>query len=242
MNHFWSKKTIMIKEGSSIVSSVDTGAEKIIIHSIKKNFPDHNIVSEEKYPHGIKSRAESSYTWYIDPLDGSRNYLAKIPFFCVSIALEHNGIIIAGVIYAPVTNELFVARSGKKSLCNGKEIHALKKTELGEAVIAYAWNEIDLKKSASLRARIDRLIPCVRRTRKLSCVALELCYVACGRLDGYLFSMPQPWDIAAGSIVAANSGVSVCDLKGRPWTWGTHSTELIAANPTLQHKILEVVS
>lgn len=242
MKHFWAKKRVTPKEDGSLFSSVDIMTEKIILRTIASQFPTHNIVSEETLPHGIDAKSTSPYTWYIDPLDGSRNYLSKIPFFCVSIGLARRGTMVCGVVYAPMTNEMFVAEKNKKSTCDGKPITISSQKNLKNCVLGIGWNEHERDRDHALFGKVTELIHHLHRTRKLSSLALELCYVASGRIDGSIFHMPGVWDIAASSLIVKNAGGVVCDFESQHWSPKVQSKELIASNQVLAKKIIEVIT
>ena len=184
------------KGAVNLVTNVDREAEKAIVEIITKQFPDHEILAEEGYGRG----KESTYKWIIDPLDGTTNYAHRFPFFCVSIGLEVQKEVIFGVVYDPIRSELFTAETGKGAFLNGEPIHISTIDDLMRSLLVTGFS-YDVRETAennfnhffdfSVRAQA------VRRTGS---AALDFCYVAMGRFDGFWELKLHPWDAAAGSL------------------------------------------
>jgi len=167
-------------------------------------FPEHALYGEE----GIVGDQESDYQWVVDPLDGTVNYFYGIPHFCVSIALRRQREIILGVIFDPMRDELWTTEKGQAALLNGKEIHVSARAALAEAVLSVGLS----KTTATIEAGFPLLEKMVHRARKcrlLGSAALDMAYVACGRLDAYIEQGISLWDIAAGWILVENAGGKV---------------------------------
>jgi myo-inositol-1(or 4)-monophosphatase len=224
---------ISYKGRIDLVTETDHTSEDLIIGHIRQEFPDHSIITEESG----KLAGLSSQRWFIDPLDGTVNYSHGMPFFGVSIAYAENGQVQLGVIYNPIHNECFSAERGKGAWLNGAPIHVSEAAELIDSLLVTGF-PYDLLSSAM--HNIDYFGYFSRRSqgvRRLGSAALDLCYVAAGRLDGYWELSIKDWDIAAGALIAQEAGAMVSKVDG--------STELLsppnsilAANPSLYPLIL----
>ncbi len=207
--------TISYKSRTDMVTSMDSESEKFICREIWKRFPGHAIVAEE----GSGRETGSDYLWYVDPLDATNNYAHGIPFFCVSIAamLKSSGKIVCGAVYDPCHDELFHACRGSGAFLNGKAIRVSETSDHGIALFStgfpYAKDDMEHNNLKEL-ARILPQIQCIRR---LGSAALDLCYTACGRIDGYWEPMLKPWDTAAGSLVLTEAGGTVSRYNGDPF-------------------------
>lgn len=194
---------------ADIVTEVDNICEELIIHNIKEVYPTHSIIAEES---GRNLVPGSEYTWIIDPLDGTTNYHAGLPFFSVSIAICHKGEVIAGVVYAPKLDEIFHAVKGGGAFLNGCPVKPASNDQLANAVIATGF---PVDKETNPDNNIDnvaRIMPCVRGLRRLGSAAIDLCYVAAGFLDGYWELNLHEWDVAAGKLICTEAGARVESL------------------------------
>lgn len=235
MDNYGKIGKVSFKENKkSLLTDVDLKSEKIIISTIKKKFPKHNIISEEA---GIENK-NSNYTWFIDPIDGTTNYSQQIPFFCVSIALAKNNEVILGVVYDPLRNELFVAEKGKGAFLNNKKIKVSAKGKLGDALAILATPSSSKSSIKSLKKSAE-IFPKVRGLRNLGSAALNLCFIACSRLDVYLSYYLNSWDVAAGILIVHESGGQVTDLKGKPWN--INKKEMLTTNKKLHDKFLKLL-
>lgn len=219
----------------NLVTNVDRQSEKTIVEMITRQFPDHEILAEEGYGSGKKF----PFKWIIDPLDGTTNYAHRFPFFCVSIGLEVKGEMVLGVVYDPIRSELFVAEKGKGSFLNDEPIrvsvtddlmHSLLVTGFSYDVRETAENNFNHFFDFSVRAQG------VRRTGS---AALDFCYVAMGRLDGFWELKLHPWDAAAGSLLVQEAGGRVTDFAGK--TFSIYSKEVIASNGRIHKEMLKVL-
>ncbi|MCK4427629.1 MAG: inositol monophosphatase [candidate division Zixibacteria bacterium] len=241
-------KNIGYKDEVNLVTEVDRISEETILQIIKENFPDHAILTEESeefIPESKKSK--SIYKWIIDPLDGTTNYAHGFPIYCVSIALEKNGEIILGVVYDPNLDELFVAEKGKgaflskgSSIAEDKhKISVSQTTELSQSLLATGF-PYDIRKS-----KIDNLDHFANFYKKAQAVrrggsaALDLCYLAMGRFDGFWELKLHPWDMAAGKLMVEEAGGKVTDFLGG--SFNIYLKEILASNGKIHPQMIEIL-
>lgn len=228
--------TVSYKGALDIVTNVDTRSEKAIVALISRHFPDHRILAEE----GSGRESRSPYQWIVDPLDGTTNFSHRFPFFCVSIALEVKGRVRLGVIYDPVRRELFTAEKGKGAFLNGRPIQTSSVKRLNESLLVtgFAYDiQTDPKNNFNHFINFTLKAQAVRRTGS---AALDLCYVAAGRFDGFWEMKLRPWDTAAGSLILAEAGGSVTDFSGGPYS--IYDAEILATNRTIHKEMVEVLN
>ncbi|OGQ37007.1 MAG: hypothetical protein A3A85_04335 [Deltaproteobacteria bacterium RIFCSPLOWO2_01_FULL_42_9] len=235
MKYFRKNARIYHKGKINLVTSADIAAEKKIIQIIKRNFPNHNFIMEES-PH-INKR--SDFTWVIDPLDGTTSFAHDYNFFCVSIALQHKSEIVLGVVYAPVFNELFVAEKCKGAFLNGKRIHASKTKKLIDCLLATGFPYAGMKILYKNLAQMKKFLGKVQGVRRDGAAALDLCYVACGRFDGFWEYRLQPWDTAAGKLIVEEANGIVTDFKGKEFD--IFKGHVVASNPHIYKKFLKIL-
>jgi len=198
------------KRENDFLTFVDESAERKIIQTIHERYPEHSIFAEESG----EDRKKSDYTWIIDPLDGTRNYISGIPVFGVSIALEERNRIVLGVIYDPVHDELFTAERNKGAYVNGKEIRVNDQGNLTQCLVATGF-PFRFKRYLSpymdcLRDVLDR----ASGIRRMGAASIDLAYVACGRFSGFWELGLSPWDVAAGSLLISEAGGVNTDFWG----------------------------
>jgi myo-inositol-1(or 4)-monophosphatase len=206
---------IKSKEGHhNLVTEYDLKAEKAIIDFIKKNAPPSSFLAEES---GLSQGDQESLVWVIDPLDGTVNFAHKIPVFAVSIGVEQHGEMIAGVVYQPMTHELFVAQKGGGAFFNGKQIHVSAVKRLNESILAtgFPYNLAE-NPGHCIDHFIDILRACIP-IRRLGAAAIDLAYVAAGRFEGFFEVSLSPWDCAAGKLLVEEAGGRVSTWKGAPF-------------------------
>lgn len=217
-------------------SSADRGAEEIIIHLIKGNFPGHSFIAEE----GGGGERSSDYIWLIDPLDGTVNFLHKRRYFGVSIALSYCGDIILGVVYNPVMDEMFTAVKGESAFLNGERIRVSTITRLDESLLSmgfpYDRNSRAFSRSVKYFGYLARDGQAIRRDGS---TALSLCNVACGRYDGFCVDGNEVWDYAAGVLIVAEAGGKVTDFKGKLFCTGSGNGEVLATNGRIHEAVLK---
>lgn len=216
-------------------SQIDEGAEDIIIGIISSAFPEHNFLSEERGEKG----ASSDYTWVIDPLDGTINYIHRYRYFSVSISLLHREDITLGVVYNPLIDEMFTAVKGKGAYLNERSIQVSKTTTLDKSLLAmgfsYDRNSEIFDQSVKRFVRLLRSSQAIRRDGS---TALDLCNVACGRYDGFCIAGNELWDYAAGTLIVAEAGGKVTDFKGNLFRVNKNNDEVLATNGRIHEIIL----
>ena len=235
LKHMYGQLKLGQKEGrANLVTDLDVAAEKMVIGVLQDEYPDFNIVSEES---PAVSR-DSQFTWVIDPLDGTNNYVHGIPFICVSIGLALGQEAVMGVIYDPVRKELFTARKGHGAFLNGLPISVAKRNTIGEAFLGVDLG-YDADKGRAMLDFIKLPWPDIGGLRLIGSAALGLTYVACGRLDAYIHPCLYPWDVAGAIVLVQESGGKITDWQDRP---ATIETKVVAAaNETLHGQFLKLI-
>lgn len=224
------------KEGiNNLVTEVDHASEKAIIDVIRKNYPDHHILTEES---GDLVQ-DSQYKWIIDPIDGTVNFAHRIPICCISIGLEHNKKMVLGAIYNPYINEFFVAERGKGATMNDKKISVSKKEKVINAclVTGFPYTYLDVP-NGPLQV-FERFIRKGIPVRRLGSAAIDLAWVAAGRFDGFYEHQLQAWDSAAGFLLVEEAGGKVTDLKGNPYS--PYQPGIIASNGLMHEELVQWV-
>jgi len=216
-----------------IVTRVDTLCEERIRRVIAEEHPDHVVIGEE-----LGHEASGRMRWIVDPLDGTVNYAHGFPFYCVSIALEADGEVVVGVVYDPERDELFTATKGGGAWLNGRPLQVTATAELRQALLAtgFAYVEDRIELNLGVFARV---LPRVRSVRRPGSAALDICYVASGRLDGFWELGLNPWDVAAGLLVVREAGGTVTGEDGGPYRLGDRV--LVATNGHLHGKLLDLL-
>jgi myo-inositol-1(or 4)-monophosphatase len=223
-----------------VVTEADKQSEALIVKELTAHFPDHHIVGEEGGGQGAPIE-QAPYRWYVDPVDGTTNFANKIPYFCVSIGMTDatmNSLV--GVVYNPVTNELFTAVRGQGATLNGKPIHVSEKDTLETSVLAcgfpYARHEID--ESHAMLGRMNRL---ARGMRCMGAAALDFSYVAAGRFDGYYEAHLKPWDASAGVLLVREAGGLVTNFQGETPADLIGTGWMIASNGKIHTAIMDAL-
>ena len=201
--------SVFEKSKQDYASEVDAQAEAEIIRELKRAFPDHAFLAEESGQTG-----KSRYTWVIDPLDGTSNFLHGIPHFCVSIALLDGQEPVLGVVYDPLRNEIFSAAKGSGAVLNDKRIRVAQRNDLGGALLITGFAPRQRSKLGPQLDAIRELMNEAEDVRRTGSAALDLAYVAAGRVDAYFEAGVMPWDIAAGVLLVREAGGRVCDYRG----------------------------
>jgi myo-inositol-1(or 4)-monophosphatase len=196
---------------TDLVTSMDRASERHIVDGIRAARPDDAIVGEE----GTDRAGTSGVRWVIDPLDGTTNYFYAVPAFAVSIAVEVDGVVVAGVVADPSHRETYAARLGGGATCNGAPIRCTDVDALSHALVGTGFSYESERRARQGRV-VAELLPVARDVRRFGAAALDLCWVACGRLDAFYERGLQSWDLAAGALIAAEAGATVGDLDGGP--------------------------
>jgi myo-inositol-1(or 4)-monophosphatase len=235
-SYFEGEFKIESKEGlNNLVTEVDKFSEDKIINVIKQHFPSHAIISEEVG----ELKKDSPYQWIIDPIDGTVNFAHSIPICCVSIALKYNDDLLLGAVYNPMMNELFFAEKGKGATLNNKPISVSKKTNFQMACLVtgfpYRW-AYDSQHPIKV---FERFVLEGLPVRRLGSAAIDLCWVACGRFDGFWEYNLSPWDIAAGYLIVQEAGGTITNFEGKPYS--VYDKETLATNGLIHKEMLELI-
>jgi myo-inositol-1(or 4)-monophosphatase len=225
------------KEGiNNLVTEADHAAENAIFDVIRKDFPDHFLLSEE----AGEIIQESAYKWIIDPIDGTINFANGIPICCVSIGLEHKGQMIMGAVYNPFMNEMFIAERGQGATLNDKKIQVSDKSDLLTSCLVTGFPYQYLDTANGPLQIFEKLIRKAIPVRRLGSAALDLCWTAAGRFDGFYEHKLQAWDSAAGFLIVEEAGGKVTDLQGNPYT--PYNPGIIATNGKIHQQLQSVIN
>lgn len=235
LERFFNQKDLVIsnKEGvNNLVTEADHAAEKAIIDTIRGAFPDHYILSEESG----ELVMDSTYKWIVDPIDGTVNFANGIPICCVSIGLEIEGEMTLGAVYNPLINEFFLAERGKGATLNGQPIHVSHKHEVASSclVTGFPYTYLDMP-NGPLEC-FERFIRKGIPVRRLGSAAIDLCWVAAGRFDGFYEHKLNAWDSAAGFLMVEEAGGKVTDFKGDHYS--PYQPHLLATNGRIHDEML----
>lgn len=218
---------------NNLVTEVDTLAEAKIIEVIKERFPDHGIISEEA---GELIKPASPYRWIIDPIDGTVNFAHGIPICCVSIGLSYYDQLILGAVYNPMMNELFFAAKDQGATLNDMPISVSSKSDFNKACLVtgfpYRWPDQGIHPVRVFERFIMKGLP----VRRLGSAAIDLCWVACGRFDGFWEYNLHPWDIAAGYLIVQEAGGRITNFNGNPYS--VYDKETLATNGLIHEEML----
>lgn len=224
------------KEGiNNWVTEADHASEKAIIDVIQSEYPDHFILGEESG----ETATASDVKWIIDPIDGTINYASGIPICAVSIGVEKNGEIILGAVYNPFIHELFFAEKGKGAFLNDKKISVSKKSEVIHSclVTGFPYTYLDME-NGPLQV-FERFVRKGIPVRRLGSAAIDLCWVAAGRFDGFFEHSLSPWDTAAGYLIVEEAGGKVTDMNGDKYS--PYQKKLVATNGLIHDELIEVI-
>ncbi len=219
-----------------LVTEVDRACESLIVDTLARERPDDAVVAEEG---GGADRPDAAWRWIVDPLDGTVNFAHGYPCFCVSIGVEQRGVRSVGVVYEPLRDELYHAVRGGGAWRNGEPIRVSRETELERSLLATGF-AYDVRRS--LEDNLDHfghVLKAARALRRDGAAAVDLCYVACGRLDGFWELKLHPWDVAAGILLVEEAGGRVTDLGGGPPPWSGRN--IVASNGGIHEALLQVL-
>ncbi|MGD0366644.1 MAG: inositol monophosphatase family protein [Acidobacteriaceae bacterium] len=223
-----------------LVTEADRASEKLITERLSAVFPDHGIYGEE----GVRRRMDSEYRWYVDPLDGTTNFAHGFPVFCVSLGLEQrqtrlaageDGELIAGVIYDPMRDELFLTQKGQGAWLNGRRVHVSGTKHLAEALLATGFPSRKRHVSPNIHF-YQELTLRSHGVRRAGSAALDLAYTACGRMDAFWEFYLNPWDTAAGALLVKEAGGAITRFDGTPFR--LDSSEVLATNGLLHEEVM----
>lgn len=239
LDGFRSKETVIsYKSRTNLVTNIDNESEKFLFARISDQFPDHAIIAEE----GSRKDSPGGYLWYVDPLDGTNNFAHGLPFFCISLGVysTKSQKIVAGVVYNPYLDEMFTAIRGKGSYLNDKQISVSSLDDIGICIIATGFPYDKENMETNNTREFNLFLPRIQGIRRMGSAALDLCYVACGRLDGYWEGWLNAWDMAAGSLIVEEAGGSVTRYNGEPFN--PAFPEIVASNGKIHKQMINILS
>ena len=227
--------SITRKRHNDFVTEVDRSAEQAIIEVLQRSYPDHAILAEES-----GSQGSSEYTWIIDPLDGTTNFIHGFPQYGVSIALRHKSLLTQAVVYDPAKNELFTASRGHGAFLNDRRIRVSRRVHFRDALIGTGFPFRDYSGLDEYLAMFREVTSKTAGVRRAGAAALDLAYVAAGRLDGFWETGLSPWDMAAGALLIQEAGGLVADLEGE--SDYLQSGRIVAGNPKIFAQLLQTIA
>ena len=232
-------KQIRYKGPVNLVTNTDRKAQEVVIDIILKRFPNHTILAEEPTSLSKTEKTLERKKWIIDPVDGTTNFAHGFPLTCVSIAYEENGKVRVGGVWNPIYEEWFWAEHGKEASLNGKKIHVSKTKTLRESLLVTGF-PYDRKKRARYYLKFyEAFMIRTHGVRRLGSAALDFCYVASGRFDGFWEFGLHPWDQAAGALIAKEAGARFTDFSGKPMS--IYGTQTLVTNGRIHEAMLRVI-
>jgi myo-inositol-1(or 4)-monophosphatase len=237
LKHYTSReKQVELKGRANLVTIADKESEALVIRKIHDRYPSHCILAEESGASGFGDQGK----WIIDPLDGTTNFAHQYPFYCVSIAFEQNGNVLCGAVYDPHRDEMFTGSKGGGSHLNGERLHVSEVDRIAGSLLTTGF-------SYNFRQNVEVAIGQFRdfmlesqAIRRGGSAALDLCYVAMGRCDGFWELDLHAWDTAAGRVIAEEAGAVVTDFKGNPFS--IYGREIVASNGQIHGEMLRILS
>ena len=234
-DHFGRISQINHKGAFDLVTEADIESEKQILEKIRKAFPDHDILAEESGA----NKGTTDFQWLIDPLDGTTNYAHQLPFFSIAIALAERGEIVLGLVLNPMDGELYSAIAGEGAELNGRPIRVSSTASVCDSLLVtgfpYDFDEI-------VEPTMQRFAACQQASqgvRRLGSAALDICYVACGRFDGFWEQNLKAWDKAAGAIIAAEAGAVITNFSNQPFS--INQEEILVTNARIHEEMLSLL-
>jgi myo-inositol-1(or 4)-monophosphatase len=220
---------------SNLVTEIDKKSEKKIIEIIKSDFPSHNILSEEIGAIDL----DSDVKWIIDPIDGTINYAHSIPLCCVSIGVEKKGEVIMGVVYNPLSGESFFAEKGKGATLNDNKITVSTEKDISKSLLVTGFPYSSDKNPTKQLDVFSKIVSSDIPIRRLGSAALDICWTACGRLDGFWEYNLNPWDVAGGSIILIEAGGKLSNFSGNEYN--LYGKEILATNGLIHEQVLKMI-
>jgi len=228
-------KLVEFKGHANLVTIADKKSEELIIGGILSRYPSHSILAEESGA----TQSGAPVKWIIDPLDGTTNFAHGYPFYCVSIAVEEKGEIVCGAVYDPVREEMFSAARGAGAYRNGERLKVSNVDRLSQALLITGFPYNFRERLDTVIRQFGKFLVASQAVRRGGSAALDLCYVASGRLDGFWELYLQPWDTAAGHVILEEAGGRVTDFKGGPFS--IYNKETLASNGLLHDEMRAVL-
>jgi myo-inositol-1(or 4)-monophosphatase len=236
MSRFGGDFRVDKKGAIDLVTEVDVAIEKRFRALIAERFPDHAILAEEL---GGSQSVPPGPCWVFDPIDGTTNFAHGMPIFCASVALEVGGDLRIGAVYDPTRKELFTAERGKGAFLNGRRIEVSQAATLVDAMLVTGFPYDVHERVEEIVGLFGRFVGKARAVRRLGSAAIDLCYVAAGRMDGFWESDLKPWDIAGGSLIVMEAGGTVTNMAGEPFS--SRGRHVLASNGKIHQAMLDVI-
>ena len=236
LQHFYERHIPYELKGEfDLVTEADRASEKLVVERLRARYPSHSIIGEE----GGKRTGTSEYCWYVDPLDGTTNFAHGFPMFNVTLAVEREGELMAGVVYDPLRDEMFAAERGGGAYLNNRRIHVSKAPRLKDCLMATGFPNQTRNQSVNIHF-YHQLAMATHGVRRSGSAAIDLAYAACGRLDAFWEFGLNPWDMAAGILLVQEAGGTVTDMNGGPHN--LRSPHIVADNTAVHPEILQIFS
>lgn len=232
MDHLDRGVKVGYKGKFNLITEVDHLSEKTIVKMIHGQYPRHQIIAEEGHGKG----KDAPIRWFVDPLDGTTNYAHGFPCFCVSIGLQVREEVVLGVVYDPFHEEMFLAQKGQGAFLNNRPLSVSKIEKLSGSLVVTGFNWRSIRRNLQHFADFSRRVQGIRRTGS---AALDLCYVAMGRFEGYWELMLSPWDMAAGSLIVTEARGKVTNFRGGPFS--ILSKQVLATNGRIHNEMVETL-
>ena len=233
LSHYGGGRSKVHKKGAiDLVTEADTESEKTIIGTIKTAFPDHNVLAEES---GL-NKGKADHIWIVDPLDGTTNFAHRLGLFAISIAFALSGDTVIAIVLSPITGELFTAVKDKGAELNGRPIKVSNAQTVSESLLVTGFPYNIADGFTPLMTRFSNCLKASQGVRRLGSAAMDLCYVACGRFDGFWEQNLKPWDTAAGELIAREAGATVTDFSNKPFD--IYKNEILATNGKVHEEML----
>jgi len=227
-----------LKGKANLVTKADVASQKAVLSVIRKHFPQHDYLAEEN---GVKNTG-SDYTWVVDPIDGTTNFAHTFPQCSVSIALFYKNEPVLGGVKNPVTGETFLAQKGKGATLNGKKIHVSKTAKLQDSLLITGFPYDRFSRMPQLLKRFEAFLNASHDVRRLGSAALDLCWLAAGRADGYWEDALNPWDVSAGILILREAGGKVTGFDGKPFQrLQDYGKTLLASNGKVHAQMLKII-
>ena len=238
LSRFERSNSIRMKGKNDLVTEADTGAEQIIVETIRAAYPDHGILAEES---GGKDVDKDGSYWIIDPLDGTTNFAHRLGIFSISLAFARHGSVRMGIVFDPIRGELFSAIYGRGARRNGRRIRVSETDRVAESLLVTGFPYHVRDVADTVLERFENCLKAARGMRRLGSAALDLCYVACGRFEGFWESYLKPWDTAAGTLILREAGGRVTDYSGRE-DCENETAQLLATNGRIHQQMVSLLS
>jgi myo-inositol-1(or 4)-monophosphatase len=229
-------KLIEFKGRGNLVTIADKKSEELIIGGILSRYPSHSILAEESGA----TQPGASIQWIIDPLDGTTNFAHGYPFYCVSIGVEEHGQPLCGAVYDPVREEMFTAARGAGAYCNGSRLKVSDVDRLSAGLLITGFPYNFRERLDTVLGQFGKFLAASQAVRRGGSAALDLCYVAAGKLDGFWELYLQPWDTAAGRVILEEAGGRVTNFKGEPFA--VHMKEILGSNGRIHDEMIAVLA